>query len=343
MDITLLHEELYDAYTGYLASHPNALLYYSLNYHHFLKTLLNCQAHYLVAQDKGKVVGILPLMSQARNGYTVYNSLPFFGSHGGPLADNGQIEAELLHAYNEIVARQETSASTLISHPFIQTPAHLIKHNYTDCRIGMWTDLSFTHSVKNELLDKIHPSARRNINRALKENFTVKVMNDRLADLQILHQDNMQRIGGTAKTSAFFSYIPKYFIPGKDYNLYVALCGEKIIAALLLFYFGSVVEYFIPAIHDEYKTTQPLSLLIFQAMQDAAQKGFKLWNWGGTWQAQTGVYQFKKKWATLECQYHYYTQVNQEQLTYFNKEKLLSYFPNFYVLPFEQLQGIANA
>ena len=49
-----------------------------------------------------------------------------------------------------------------------------------------------------------------------------------------------------------------------------------------------------PVVNSEARSLQPTSAIIYFAMNDTRERGFKLWNWGGTWASQDGVYKFKK-------------------------------------------------
>ena len=77
-----------------------------------------------------------------------------------------------------------------------------------------------------------------------------------------------------------------------------------------MLYYNKTVEYFTPVVKVEYKNTQVLSKIIFEAMIEASSKGFKTWNWGGTWFSQNSVHRFKKRWSTYELTYSYLTSIN---------------------------------
>jgi hypothetical protein len=98
-----------------------------------------------------------------------------------------------------------------------------------------------------------------------------------------------------------------------------------------------VVEYFTPATDVGYRGLQPMSLLVFTAMQDAVRRGCRWWNWGGTWVTQDGVYRFKKRWGTVDRRYFYHTTVFDKGILRCSPEQLLEAYPYFYVVPFTQL------
>jgi len=337
MKVEILQPELTEAYDQFLRGHCCGLFYYSSKYKDFLQALLSCEEQYLLAMEGGEVQGVLPLMyAQGANG-RVYNSLPYYGSYGGIIADNPGAYYELVTAYNAIICNGTTVSATVISNPFAKRDDSEIQHNYTDYRIGQYTDISIRDNHWDEIMARIDPSARRNVKKAIGEGFTVEIDHTQMERLRQMHQDNIRAMGGMPKTDAFFASVPRHFTPGRDFDLYVARKDGVVIAGLLLFYFNQTVEYFTPAIDREYRSAQPLSLILITAMADASQRGFKWWNWGGTWASQTGVYRFKKKWAAFDRKYYYYTQLNDVSFLNWTRTDILNAFPNFYLLPFSAL------
>ena len=80
-----------------------------------------------------------------------------------------------------------------------------------------------------------------------------------------------------------------------------------------------------------------MSLLIFEAMQEAVGRGILYWNWGGTWLNQSGVYRFKSRWGTHDVPYYYYVKVYNDKVLNYSKDTLLEQFPYYYVVPFFEL------
>ena len=66
------------------------------------------------------------------------------------------------------------------------------------------------------------------------------------------HQKNIKAINGIPKSKKFFLSINS-FLKQKDWKLFVAKKNNLSIAALLLFYFNETVEYYTPAILEEYR------------------------------------------------------------------------------------------
>lgn len=338
MKIETLQPKYFEAYNQFLLAQRSSLFYYSLKYRNFLKDLLGCEEKYLVALDGELIHGILPLMYIEQDRGRIYNSLPYYGSNGGILANNEKAYHELLYTYNAIASGQTTMASTIINNPFVQQKAGDLVHNYKDYRIGQFTSLLPTDANRESLMSRIDSSARRNVKKAVTEGVSAEIDCDQIDRLRQMHQHNFIAIGRIPKTDAFFVAVSRHFAPGSDYEIYVAKKEGIVIAGLLLFYFNQTVEYFTPAVEEPYRSIQPLSLILITAMANAARRGFKWWNWGGTWENQVGVYRFKK-WGALERKYSYYTQLNDPTVLTWSEQEILHTFPYFFIVPFLALQG----
>jgi CelD/BcsL family acetyltransferase involved in cellulose biosynthesis len=337
--VETLRPEFTENYEQYLLRHPGSLIYYSSKYKNFIEALLGCEEEYLLALEEAEIRGVLPLMFIETARGRVYNSLPFYGSNGGVLADSAEANDSLIEAYNGIALRSDTLSATIIINPFVRQDARAIEHNHSDYRIGQFTNISFQTDAWNQILERIDSSGRRNIQKATREGVTVEIDLSAMERLRQLHQANIEALGGLAKAQEFFDLIPRHFTPGEDYDIYVARIDGLIIAGLLLFYFNQTVEYITPVIDHEYRSLQPLSLVLITAMRDASERGFTCWNWGGTWVSQTGVYRFKKKWAAAEQEYRYYTQLNDLSILEWPQAKIVSTFPGFYIAPFSALKS----
>ena len=94
-------------------------------------------------------------------------------------------------------------------------------------------------------------AAMRDTKRAVRQGVKVEIDHSQLKALQRMHQANILAKNGLFKHKRFFELIPKYFLPGQDYDLYAAKKDNQLIAALLLFYFNKTVEYISEDLIDE--------------------------------------------------------------------------------------------
>lgn len=342
--VQLLTPELEPAYAAFVSAQASGLLYASLPFRDLLCSYLACTPRYLVALNACKqIVGVLPAMRSA-GATPVLNSLPYYGSNGGVLALDGVPHARqaLLDAFHRTAVCDGCVAATIITSPHEQGLALYEQDAYfslRDERIGLLTPLPVgAPDIESALLSSFSEPRPRNIRRAIKAGVQVSESSD-IDDYRYLHathEQNIGAIGGRSKEWRFFDDAVRA-IPASMRRLYVARIDGVRVAALLLFYSNETVEYFTPATDEAHRTEQPLSLLIFRAMADAAAAGYRIWNWGGTWLTQGGVYDFKRRWGTIERRYFYYTRVLDERVLQETPEALLAAHPHFFVVPFAAL------
>lgn len=332
MRVEKLHSALYNSYNAFLDSTPS-MLYYSLPFKNLLEDFLQCDSHYLVALEGDRICGILPLMSKNGLYGEVLNSLPFYGSNGGIIANDAESYYLLREYYNQFAST--FASANYIQNPFMKEPSGILC-DFIDRRVSQWTKLR----DKDSLMALFAPSARRNIKKALKENIKVATTS-KIEFLYQTHRENILANNGIPKERAFFETISKHF-SDKEYQIYMAIYDEKPIAALLLFYFGGIVEYYTPATLLEFRNLQALPLLIYTAMVEAYECGFEWWNWGGTWESQESLYKFKEKFGGVEKCYNYYCKINNQEILNSKASVLLQEYPYFYVVPFGALKGVEN-
>lgn len=329
-------------YNNLLLQDESTLFYQSIPYHRILKEHLKCESVYFLAYENDNLVGILPFLYKESEFGSVFNSLPYYGSNGAFIVDNTldvetqeKIKFDLYEKYLEFASSKNVISSTIITNPLNNDKEFIenkLKLKATDYRIGQITELpDYTDNYEEVLLSSFQNPRPRNIKRAKKAGIIVKKENN-LEALEFLfkvHKDNIESINGISKKESFFINLPKFFNED-EYGVYIAYIDKKPIAGLLLFYFNKTVEYFTPATIHDYRNDQPSALLIYQAMLDSIKSGYKFWNWGGTWESQTGVYDFKNKWNAKDFKYFYYTNLFDNKILNYEKQKLIESFQYFY-------------
>ena len=311
-----------EAWDAYLRRHDGSLVYASAGFRALLCELLGCRDRSLAVLAGGELCGALPLLELDG----VLNSLPYYGSNGGVLADGPAESEALVAAYAELARSARTRAATLIENPFVPARYGGVPRSLRDERIAQWTELPAAG---------IEASARRNVRKAESAGILVESDPSELPRLHELHEENIRALGGRPKDRRFFELVPRHL--SGAFDLWVARLEGRTIAALLTLRFNRTVEYYTPAIEHDARSLQPLAAILDAALADAAASGFTRWNWGGTWETQGGVHRFKRKWGAREGRYAYHVQVNDRELLDSTPGELLDRFPGFYVVPFAAL------
>lgn len=346
--IKLYSDEMEKLYINFLNSSNNSMFYHCLSYRKFLKEIFSdCEDYYICAFIGNEIFAVLPVFVKPGKFGNIINSLPFFGSHGGIIYRGDKInkfcEMSLLKYLEKLCKVKKVFSCTIIGTPFEkdQLIYKLFNPNLHDDRIGQITKLPICDDkikCEESLFKLFHSKTRNSIRKGLKSNFKIICDNSlqSFENLYRLHKKNMEYIGGKAKKKDIFDTIFRVFKPNDEFNIYSALYDGVTISAILLFYHKGTVEYFCPATDLNFKNKQPLSVLIYKAMMDSVlNKKSLLWNWGGTWSTQKGVYFFKSRWGSSDYPYKYYIK------TFFNFKKnqysasqLNESYENFYSLPF---------
>lgn len=349
MIIDCLKDKDIDDYEAFVRSCPKSLFSHSAAYRHILSDVLHSEPLYLIARRGTKICGVLPaLIKSSPSLGRVLNSLPFYGSNGGVISndpDDQQTKKKLIDTFIDMGKQCGCVSSTLITSPFDLYPTYpedFASFTYKDVRIGQVTTFPDLRCHPAEsLMNQYHSKTRNMIRKAQRNNIHISCeTNTELREFLIdTHIENMNSIGGIPKPRVFFDTIFRILKQNRDYKIFTAFSGNRPVASLLLFYYNQTIEYFTPAIKHEYRSIQPLSLLVFEAMKDGMNEGFQYWNWGGTWLSQDGVHQFKQRWGTQDIEYYYYTTIYDNQILSQSATRILKEFPNFFVLPFRELKS----
>jgi len=276
--------------------------------------------------------GFIPILQLDRPDGRVWNSLPYFGSHGDILTSNPEVTGTVSDFLNQQLTSENVGAFCVVRKlDSVEQVSCLWTHQV--CRLSQITAFGETNS--NNLMSLFSSKQRNAIRKGLKQGFSIGISPDGRESLETLHAENLAQLSGIRKSPEFFKSLDQFFTRGPDYQIWEASHNNDVVASLLLFYWRETVEYFIPAVKDDYRSSQVLSAIIFSAMEDAVNRGFKSWNWGGTWESQHGVRKFKAGWGADETVYNYDIKVQADSdLTKLTSEQALKFFPNFFVFPF---------
>ncbi len=352
--VGLLASSVDAEYEHLVLSNETGLIYTSIKYRKFLEHILEeSEPFYLIAHDGGRMVGALPSFIRRNQHYgNVLNSLPFYGSPGGvivsPDAPNKEeVKRALMQAFHSLALREQAAASTIISNPLEGDHEFYELHSqYTlrDERIGQVTRLppyaGDDEDLRQALMKIFHQKTRNSIRKAEKSDIGISHSNslEAIQRLAELHRLNIEALAGLAKPLSVFLSIRDVFEYDREYRVYVAETEGQVIASLLVFFYNRTAEYYVPAVLEAYRSYQPMSLLVFEAMQEAVRRRSLYWNWGGTWRTQSGLYHFKSRFGAEDMPYYYYIRERDNSLRRLKREVILSEYPYCYILPFALLE-----
>ena len=280
----------------------------------------------------------------------VANALAFFGSYGEAISRPDLPPQALLPLYSHLVQdcrERGLAALTVITSPFASHPhaawlAESLAPPIVDNRICQITPLpdcrQMTDSEAEEAVMKIiDGKARTSVRRAHKDGVVVRLASSAEEVLQVaaLHQANIGGKGGRSKPTSFFTSVWEQ--PEAGGRVVVADWDGRVIGGVIFFEACGAVEYHTTGMDMEQRTLAPLNAIIFQQMVQAARRGVRSFNFGGTWKSQEGVYRFKASFGAKDQPYRYLTWVFEQGLLSLRAEQLGQAYPMAFVVPYDRL------
>lgn len=342
-DVQPIGGALGDECDALLQSIDDGLVYGSMAFLKFLEVALpGTRLYYLTLRQHDRLLGYLPLaLRDGEDGRKVVNALPFFGSHGGPWVApgvlRGPVHRALLGVALDWADGLGVAAVTIVENPLMPIEADALAGlglNVVDERIGQISWLPPAGAAAEAaIFGAMHVKTRNAVRKGLAQGMHVQSRTDdeALAWLQATHEVSIRALGGTPKSLAVMRALVAAFPLGRGSLLYAGTMEGQLAAALLLLVHGDTVEYFTPAVAPQHRDRQLLSALIVQAMREQAARGVRLWNWGGTWLGQDGVYRFKHRWGARDLRYRYFNRIKDASLCQESPSRLAASHPFFYV------------
>lgn len=282
---------------------------------------------YVIARERKKISGLIAfsVMEDGQFGKAM-NSLPLYGSHGGPISNSRTVTQSLLEALINLSEKCKFQYFNLIEDPSMRIEDEVLR------RVGLVArDLRSSHVTQLPVnLEEFHPKTRAAVSKGARVG---AVINDESDDdswiwMQKVHESSITLKGGTPKPLNLFLQL-KSVLKG-DVLLRVARVDGEPVAGLVLIRQGDCVEYFTPVVIDQFRQTQILSYLIFDSMQQASTSGMRRWNWGGTRPDQETLERFKERWGANKGEYRYFCRTS-DLGNEPNLNLALSRYPYFYL------------
>ena len=318
----------------------SVLAYHYPFYREMLQAIGVGEPMYLAALGENDgIIGVLPLFVRRSDVGTVFCSLPFFGPNAGVICDGGdrarEIESALL---SELVKRAEAGKVLSCS---IYTP--LLEKDYQAY------DAAFPNAMIVEkfsqylevLTNSWSQSIQYDLRKAKREEVEVstEITEDRTREFYSIYERNCREHDIPLKPFHCIQMLASPEVLGRYSALYYAFHGGAMIGGLLVLWGPSAASYYIPCSLLEARSLQPNTVLIAAALQEARNRGVRVWNWESSPTRDSGVYRFKKKWGSLESNYRIYVKTFRsiDEVCRLGREAIGREFPFFYVWPFDHL------
>ncbi len=285
----------------------------------------------------------------------IVNCLPYFGSYGdaviSPLAPEGT-DKSIYQALIEQCRKMDALCLTVITSPFAESIHHknvkdILAPDFIDercCQIAAMPACSGEDksAYAAKIMQMMEGRNRTLYRKALKNNFEIRSARseEESAEFFRIHKASIGKKSGIFKTEKFFkeAFALSRSNPG-TVEMVIALDKGRIVSGVVLFYFNSIVEYHTTCLSDEYRSSGSLSRIVIEKMIDAGMRGYRYWNFGGTWKSQESLYRFKQSFGAFERNYFYYTIFfrDLDRVKSLSRQEIIDSYPLCYVIPFSEI------
>lgn len=285
LDISILTASDEPLWQAYVDSHPEATIYHTLAWRDILYNEYRFEPVYLLAREREKNVGILPmfLVKNLRGMRLV--SLPF-SIYGGPIGDSGEIVSALLSKAKEMIMRGV--AGSIESKCM---PVGIEELGSASEEKGMKVDLTISvDGLWKQLTD------RNDVNRAIREGLKFSLSDgDGIEKFYQLQLMTRKRLGLPTPSLRYYrSFFER--MPGMV-KLALVKKGDTPIAGGIFFAYKGSILYALGASEQKYLYCRPNDMLIWEMIKWGCDNGFNILDLGPTPFSDKGLMHFKAKWG----------------------------------------------
>ena len=294
MNIQIMKDE--GEYRNFIESSPEANIYHTLEWRDIIAQSYGFTPKYLLAKENDKVLGVLPLFEVKTflRGKRLI-SIPF--SH-----------------YVKFLAKNDSAKNTLLS--WVEEQIKQNTYKYAELRFGYEIDFnpSFQNAVLNyntmldlnkprdEIWKNFQSSVKRAIRKAVKSEVVIK-QTDKLSDYDIFYEleaETRKKQGMPIYPFTFFRLLSEKLAASQKCRLYLAYHNEVPISGVIILEYNKYAIYGYGASKNnpEYQRYRPTNLLFWEAIQQAHERGNRLFDFGTSPLSNEGLLKFKKRWGT---------------------------------------------
>lgn len=296
----------------FLEKSPNVFFQQTLEWRDLIENIKTDKSVFLIAKNKNKIVGILPLFIIESPYGNVINSVPYPGPLGG-IAINSKDNKEkifrfLVDSLEELAKKEECILATIISSPFENDANLYRKYLKPDWELENYT---LYIDLKRPVITKSH--FRNNLKRMLKKASDKGMFVKETSDRNLINR--WYKVHTKRHTELNLEPIPrqiifgaiKYLIPKNKAKFFVVMRKNAIEAGCLVCYHKNIVDTYIYSGSQNSYKNGAMYLLVDHILTWARNKSFSIMNWQSSKPRGGGPYNFKMQWGSKESPYFFFT------------------------------------
>jgi FemAB-related protein (PEP-CTERM system-associated) len=258
--------------------------------------------HFLIAEQDGSVVGILPLVHQ--KSLLFGNALigaPFL-VEGGPLANNADVRKALDDAALDLMRRSGAK--------YVEFRSRVATREGWESRKGLYATFKRPISLLDEENLLAIPRKQRAVVRKTLSGCLSSAV-DKAADRFFpVYAESVRNLGTPVFSRRYFALLLETF--SENCDIIVVLGDGQPISAVLSFYFKDAVLPYYGGGTAEARGNGANDFLYWEVMRRAAARGYRQFDFGRS-KSETGAFKFKKNWGFEPewLEYEYFLSVGQ--------------------------------
>ena len=286
MNIRLAVEADKTAWDAYVLAHPDGSLFHLDNWRQSVEQAFGHPSHALLAEDGGRVVGVLPLGEIDSRIFGHFLVSAPFAELGGPLADSPEVAGQLLELAAEIGMERDCAYVELKNKSALDgLPTKNLYFNFSK-EILPEVEANF-----NAIPRKSRAAVRKGIN----EGLTASFGNDQFDDFYEVMARSYHQLGTPIFSRRFFRAFLDVF--GDDAEVMVVRNkgGHPVGCVMSFYHKDRVMPYYAGSLW-EYRQLCPNDFKYWELMKRGCERGYKVFDYGRS-KVDTGSFSFKKHWG----------------------------------------------
>jgi len=305
--VVFLSENDAEEWNNFVENASDTSLYHVWEWGEILSSTYGYQRYYLSALHEERMVGVLPIIHvKSRLFGNRLISLPFC-EYGGPLVvpeSDDRKRKQVIIALLEAAIRL---AKTLcveyveIRKPRIEDAEKLMKsRSFTTLRQYVTFRIDLTKEP-DEIWASIHKTTRKSIRKALKNEVTVKEVEDeeQLTAFYTLYLRDMKRHGSPPHKYALFKILFDFFQASSQMRVLLAEYKGTVIGGRIVFCDSKSIFCWNSISDIRYRNLNPNNLLLWETIEWGLRNHYFRLELGRT-RKETTIYDFKKCWGGEE-------------------------------------------
>jgi len=279
---------------AFVESSSDGTFFHLLKWRDLIARHFGCRPKYLYVEEKGEIVGVLPLFLVRSVLFgKALASIPM-GVYGGVVSSNETVATLLLKRAREIAHQCDVNYLEIRGNPYSMTEAAY----ESDCGFKR-TDshVTFIREIgrsDDDNFSNIPRKQRRMIRQAQKNGLRCVIDCTRLRDCYLAYAESLRNLGTPVYGFGYFRDLYETF--GDCCRVLIVEFQGKVIAGVLSFFYKNQVLPYYGGSLREYRHLAPNDFMYWELMCFAAANGYRLFDFGRS-RKETGSFDFKRHWG----------------------------------------------